>query len=408
MVRTPEAAPDGDRKLDSCIVRPAVEPYPVYYQEDEIDLTGLIGILWRRRWFMVMIVAAATAIAVAYVFLATPQYEIVSQVKPGITGYAPDGSPRYTLRPKDIKEWFDKKAYVSVMEQGLAKLNARGIPIISASIPRNANVISISFLWPDPAQGKALFSAIFDYFQTTSSKNLKQNLAVARQELAEKIATKKRQINELKIEADKITNNITKQKNRIEVLKAEIDFGKKNRDQLEALIKNLKLQVESVDKNTSDLLTQRNSLLSSTQDKLSLLMYSNIIQQNIAYISNLYQRINDLENQVNKSTLEEINKKKTIKDIKIAIHELELKKAKELPLKRAALEEEIATLKVRLASLSPIEIVQAPFSSTMPVKPAKKKVVAIAFALGCFVAIFAAFVVDFLARNKDHIVKEAS
>ncbi len=408
MGKIPEDTPGKDKKLDDRVTEQVPEEHPVYYQEEEIDLTDLISVLWRRRWFMLIVILVITGIAAAYAFLSTPKYEIVSQVKPGITGYNQDGSPRHTLRPKDIKEWFDKKAYLSIIERNHLVTGTKGLPDITASNPRNADVISISFFWPDPAQGRALFSAIFEDFKKTSSMNLKQNLAVARQELAEKIATKKRQINELDIEAEKISNDIGKQRNQIGVLKAGIDFSKKERAQLEQLIKNLKIQVDSIDKNTADLLTQRNSLLSSSDDKLSLLMYSNIIQQNIAYITNLYQRINDLENQVNKSKLDEISKKKAIKDIEAAIRELELKKAKELPLERAALEERIATLKVRLDSLSPIEIVQAPFSSTRPVKPAKKKVVAIAFVFGCFVAVFAAFIVDFLARSKNLIAEEAS
>lgn len=408
MGKNPEDTLGKGRKLDDRVMEQVSGEYPVYYQEEEIDLTSLISILWRQRWFMLIVILVITGIAAAYAFLSTPKYEIISQVKPGITGYAQDGSPRHTLRPKDIKEWFDKKAYLSVIEGNHLVAGTKGLPDIIASNPRNADVVSISFFWPDPTQGKALFSAIFKDFKKTSSKNLKQNLAVARQELSEKIATKKRQINELDIEAEKISNDIGKQRNKIGVLKAEIDFSKKKRAQLEQLIRNLKIQVASIDKNTSDLLRQRNSLLSSSNDKLSLLMYSNIIQQNIAYITNLYQRINNLENQVNKSKLDEIDKKRTIKDIGIAIRELELKKAKELPLKRAALEEGIATLKVRLDSLSPIEIVQAPFSSTRPVKPAKKKVVAIAFVFGCFVAVFAAFIVDFMARNKNLITEEAS
>jgi LPS O-antigen subunit length determinant protein (WzzB/FepE family) len=67
------------------------------------------------------------------------------------------------------------------------------------------------------------------------------------------------------------------------------------------------------------------------------------------------------------------------------------------------LQENIDTLQTELSTLTAIEINQIPFSSIKPDSPRKIKIVALAAVFGVFIAVFAAFLIEFWTRNKDRI-----
>ena len=103
------------------------------------------------------------------------------------------------------------------------------------------------------------------------------------------------------------------------------------------------------------------------------------------------------------SKVEKAEKEKQIKDVEFSIKKLVAERDKQLALQRAQLDQEISTLKTRLSALSPVEMVQPPFSSSRPEKPKKAMIIAISFALSWFLGIFTAFVYDFWAKNKERL-----
>jgi len=75
--------------------------FPPPYAE-EIDLAELVAVLWRQRLFIAAVIAVIVAFAAMYCLLATPKYEIIAQIRPGITGYTQDGD--------EIRSWSPKEA----------------------------------------------------------------------------------------------------------------------------------------------------------------------------------------------------------------------------------------------------------------------------------------------------------
>ncbi len=55
------------------------------------------------------------------------------------------------------------------------------------------------------------------------------------------------------------------------------------------------MQIEAINTNTRQLMKLREGITEGDSDKFALLMYSNIIQQNIQYVTNLVQQIFRLE-----------------------------------------------------------------------------------------------------------------
>ena len=124
-------------------------------------------------------------------------------------------------------------------------------------------------------------------------------------------------------------------------------------------------------------------------------------------MANLEQRISDREKEINHYLVEKTQKFEELKNIQIKIKDLEVKRDDELPMDEAKLQQELSTLKTKLSVIMSVEVVQPPFSSTKPAKPAKIKIVAIAISLSCFMAVLAAFLREFWVKNRER-VKEAS
>jgi hypothetical protein len=98
-----------------------------------------------------------------------------------------------------------------------------------------------------------------------------------------------------------------------------------------------------------------------------------------------------------------VQKSESLKNIKIKIKDLEVKRDDELPMDEAKLQKGLSTLKARLSVILPVDVFQTPFSSTKPVKPAKIKIVAIAVTLSCFMAVLAAFLREFWVKNRERV-----
>ena len=80
-----------------------------------------------------------------------------------------------------------------------------------------------------------------------------------------------------------------------------------------------------------------------------------------------------------------------------------VKRDQELPLKELDLTQRISTFKTKTAALHPIEVIQPPFSTPNPVKPAKIKILALSLVLGGFLGLVAAFMVEFIVKSRNRI-----
>ncbi len=338
--------------------RTRTENHGIEHYEDEIDLVDLVGVLWRQRWLMLGIIVVIVGLAIAYCFVATPKYEIISQISPGITGFDKEGNPVRDFSAKDIQIWFEKESYLETLASLLG--DEEPLPELKASTTRQASLVTVSLYWPDADQGKQLLKSLIDVLGTRSSM-------VSRR------------------------------------IEAEMKLIKKNITLAQQIITRIKGQIDVINNNTQKLMKLRQEMATGDSDKFALLMYSNIIQQNIAYVTDLEHRISNQEKELNHYLVEEAQKSEELKDIKTKIKDLEVKRDEELPIKEARVKKELSTLKTKLSAVLPVEVVQPPFSSREPVKPAKIKIVAIAIALSCFLAVLAAFLREFWVKNRERV-----
>ena len=127
-------------------------------------------------------------------------------------------------------------------------------------------------------------------------------------------------------------------------------------------------------------------------DSVALLLYSNTIQQNISYIDRLNADLdrNRLEqestkNALSRNEIELKNKDTELKDVDTDIQN-NFEKIKNMELQ-----------KIRIEGF---RIIQEPYSSIRPVKPNKKKNIAIAGVTSLFLGIFLVFFLEFIRKVK--------
>ncbi len=454
-------------------------------QYDEIDIVDLIKVVVRQKKIIIATVALALIAAVILAFFVlTPQYEIGVIVKPGITGFNDKGQPVYDFKPQDLKAWIQGKAY----KQMLFKKYGKKIPNVLVSLDKKGSTIVLKLYHNNPEVGRALLKDILNLIGDEKGGLKKpRRLVIEQLTLTKFIESKLRELKLIDAEKEKINadieklklkillletqkknleNEISKRQKDIEMVDVEkikmekdlallsekikttlkhIEILKENYNALATAKDELRKKIQTINKNTNELIKLRNTLIQSQNyDKIALLMYSNIIQENITYVSNLEQRIlqltkemNDNNDKINQERLkiEKLEKAKDIlkirqskeldkkkfdieiaiqklrrkkeevlnaekKDILAQIDKLVIKRDKELEKRRRDLEGTIKKLTARRDSLSIIQVIQSPYASPTPVKPRKRMILALALVSSLFIGLFLAFLKEFWEKNK--------
>ena len=428
--------------------KPKPENSNYYYPENEINLVDLIKPLWQQKSLIFAITCLAVIIAVILVLTATPKYRIYAQLKPGIFRWDNNNKPIPYLNTPDLKALLGSGIFnIYAAEKGITA----GRITLKTANDRRGNQVTVYFFWPDKKEGRQLLAGFIKYLNDPDRYGGKEKMSA----LQIQRQTMEKSINDL-LEDIKILNS-TQQKEQLNIAqkKAELSLVDQEKDHLQRKIerikadtrltaKKIKLQEErikvaretqagyeknrrEIDENTSRIITLRDQLLQNPpDDSLQLLLLSSTIQQNIAYLGTLNQKIEtarkeaissrsnqaslikeqeearlkiaDLQDQID----HEIPKEKA--DIQKEITELQLTIANDIPSKISKIQQQIDQLRDRINVISLIDVVEYPQASIKPEKPKKKRVVALAGIMGLFFAIFTAYSRYFWRLHKKELL----
>ncbi len=375
--------------------------------EDEIDLADLLAVFWRHRLLIVVVTLSVIAAGAVYCITSTPLYEINAQVRPGVTSYTSNYKEKRGLTPGAIKYWFSKKAYASYFNNVAEEKHTRNIPSIKAITNRNSRIINLLIYWPEDKEGKFLLEKALEAFSYTFKKNLKGEIAIGKNRLQHRIGQFKLQLQRIENNKNELRGDIKEKENKILLLKKRLDTLKRNKKENEKTKRYVETHLKEVYKNTDQFIKLRKEMITAGTlagvDKFTLLMLSNIVQQNVSYASNLEKRISTLEKEINDFIIEEMQFKSEIDKIHLTIAQLKSKLSKELPIKEQALEKQIDVIKSEINTIQPLEIVQSPFSSPGPVKPRKKMIMALSVVMGFLMALSAAAFKEFWGHVKSKL-----
>ncbi len=355
------------------------------YYEDRINLYDYIQVIWRWKFIIVGIVILSVIVALFMSFRITPVYRVSASLSPGQIEEINVETGRVEVVPVDLIE-----NMVSHINGGIynpeifnsLNLNSGGLQF-QADRPGEAYIINVYYDTTDPAQGIDIVGELLNQIERSYSW--------------------------------KITSKIDKLKMRLNELVFYLNKIKLLKDTENKMIS----QIKMFDNNTESIMKQRDRLLSESGggNPVVLLLYSNTIQQNIAYVDilNTALQLNFKEQGVQEESLKisetDLKNQLLIMENVITKNDI-VREFSEFLSKYDYLLEERPSIKPLLEKLEEAETeeetadfelirrIQKPSVSSKPIKPKTARMVLISVVLSLFLGFFLALIIDFIKKNK--------
>ena len=275
--------------------------------ENEITPLQLFDILWGQKVVILLTILVFLAGALADIFLTTPLYEVKMQIRPGITQYEDDfKKPARSWTVDDLVTWINNQYYRPLFPSDGNEKEA--LPRIRGT-KAGAQMVTLSLLAADPKAGQAVLDRIMTaWVQHYVSQGNDQSIAAAKlslQEAIQSLEDQKRQVDE--VEEKNLELNMKERQRKVKVQEEEIILVRERRQANEKALQQLEQREVATIANTSQLVASRNGFVAKgkTQD-LAFLVYSNIIQQNVSFMTQLQERITNLQKNILADRQEEL------------------------------------------------------------------------------------------------------
>jgi len=363
------------------------------YYEDEIDLYQLIQVLLKRKKLIIGIFLVAVITAIVASYLMKPVYRVSAVVAPGQI-YTPEVTENVVVwrdsdvdTPENIEALISQNPfhYQTLAELGWNYQDPKNKFDVKTQLQQRTKYVTLSLDSADPERAKEYLNTLlfqinlFYYPKINSNIKFLQNI-------------KQRIVNEIKS------------------VEAQITLLEKKLDVLEAESSKLETQIEETQTRTAEALGQRSKIFareSNTDDMTPLLLYSNVMQENLIQLDKLLNAMKE-NNIFQREDLQQ-----DIKDLKVRLANLNVQlsdigvKLESLGVNIDSANDEVnpseaqqTNPKLQPVELYGIKIVQEPTIDPQRVSPKRTLMVAVAGVLGLFVGVFAAFAVEFWQSHK--------
>jgi len=358
---------------------------PTDYYEDRINLYDYIQVIWRWKFIIVGVIVLSVIAAIIRSYMITPVYRVSASLSPGALEELDLETMKVEFVPVDsidnIVAYINGGIYNPMIFNSL-NIAPFGLQF-TANKPGEAYIINVSYDTTDSAQGTIIVRELLNQIEKSYSW--------------------------------KITSKI----NRFKEILIEILFYIDKIKILKDAENKMMRQIKMIDENTDSIMKQRDRLLEegSERDPVALLLYSNTIQQNIAYKDtlNLTLQENREERGLQQKSLENaerylsnqliimknlIKKTEIVQDCSDILsrndHLLEERPSLKLlleKLKEAEIAKEAVDVKL-------IRVVQEAYASSKPIEPRRTRMIMISVVISLFFGFFLALIVDFIKRSK--------
>jgi len=327
--------------------------------EKEIELMDYLNVLWRRKWLIIIPTFFFVIIAGVYSFLLPRVWEVDAIIQPSqYTLQTIDGTYKevLTANPKQIAGQINETYYNHIIAAEL-NLDIRDIPKLKAENSKNSKLVKISTKTNDVEKAKLILLSLLNYLKRQLDKKLDTEIKSIDSQMKSK-----------EIEKYTIEEEITAYKNKLNIIK-------QRKKEIEKEISDTRKRIEKLEKEQRSILKKENR---SETESLSMLLYSNEIQQSSQYYGTLNGLLSSKKIEEEDINLEIKNKEEEIKLLEIEIDNLnELKR------------------KIEYAQL-----IKEPTSSLHPVAPRKKLYVLIAGIISLMIFTMLAFFFEYLEKQK--------
>jgi uncharacterized protein involved in exopolysaccharide biosynthesis len=438
--------------------------------ENEIELMDYLTVIWKRKWLIIVPTFLLALIAGIVSFLIPPKWEIDAIIQPSkffIQTEQGQYEEVVVVDPKQIAGQINQESYNRLIAAEL-NLDIRKFPELKAENLRDTKLVRVSVREHDIEKGKAVLGSLFNHLKReldrkidvemkgidtqifAKENSIKQN-EIGIKETNNQIELKKLQIKDKENEIKTRDNEIKKRNNDIkskeldaqskeidkERIKKEIEADQNKLKISEERVQSILEEMKSVKGRIDEIDEQlRKALAEKKQegDAVSLLLYSNEVQQNLRYYNTLDEklstekitqenlRLNTRDKQEQLRQIDtQISQISTQKDsiaaeidnimTQIAIIKTEIEKIKneieslkndiaKIQNTITNLQSEIRLLEDKKARIDYAQLIKEPTTSLDPVSPRKKLNLFIAGVLGLFAFTMLAFFVEYIEKQK--------
>lgn len=286
-------------------------------RDDEISLIEIIQILWQRKTLIVVVILLCTLVAAGVALVLPKVYEVSIVIEPG--SYPSDDDDNWALSPETIMELISSGAYDSKVQQNLG-VSAQDYPRLNVSVPKRTALVKISVESSEPEKAVTILS-----------------------ELAQQVIGQNKGV--LDVEAKKVQDLIAAQ----ETIERNVNDG----------ILLIEKQIVDISKTLKFFEKEKYQVMQGQpSDTMSLMLYSNEIQNQRANLINLQGQLIDLR------------------------------------LKSTNNEAEMESLWLKLDMIKNTEVLKPPTIPKEPLKLKKRLIVALGFVLGLMASVFLALMLS--------------
>lgn len=363
------------------------------FYDDEIDLIELIRVLWENKFIIISGIFLLSLFFSGIFLLKEKEYRVETIISPGVVDVSNDGKHTLVETPQNVKSVIESGALNSLVYDDFNKddnfkdLDPLKDIKFKASIFNKTNTLVVSIETADVKEGVKLLSLLnsrliekYSAIKKLYVKKKETEIQGIDQEIVhlEKAVQESNKdilifINENNFELSNIQNQIKD----VNIRRKNFEYKKLK---VEKHIEDQKEEIKALKKNTDFLLSERNKFIaneSAQENSLSLMIYLNLIQQNLSLIGTMSNSLNRSYKNLSEVNVELSGLERSVERLKNSIakkkknNAIEVEKMKNNSEK---IEEEITTnvakkveIKAHLDIISNIQILQAPAPVKSPV-----------------------------------------
>jgi len=396
--------------------------------ENEIQLIDILNVIWKRKWLIIIPTFFCVVIAAAVSFLLPKVWEVDAIMLPSkffVQTEQGEFAEVVVTDPKQIAGQINQKSYNSLIASEL-NLDINKFPRLSAENLRDTKLVRIVIRDEDIARAKSILQSLFNHLKI----ELDRKIEVETKDLDTQITLKENSIRDMENGIKTKENEIKKKNNEIKLkdlaiqskeiekdrIKQEIESDQNKLKISEQRVESIMEEMKSVKGRIDELDKQLNKVISEKREgseAVSLLLYSNEIQQNLRYYNTLdeklsiekvtqenlrlstkenLEKIRQTDNQISQTNTE---KQIIMTEISTIMNEIE-----NIKNKINTTQSEIRLLGDKKLRIDYAQLVKEPTSSLYPVSPRKKMNVLIAGFLGVFIFTMLAFFLEYVEKQR--------
>ena len=399
-------------------------------EDEEIELMDYLVVLWKRKWLIMVGTFICLVTAGIVAFNMTKIYEVSTSINVGrIEGrFVEEGS----IISERVKSVSLRKEIAQKLSLPLEEIS--GEVFFKLSTKGNKDTLTVEIKRETAKPGQAI--KILEIVDENLLQGHQSKIEKARKTLLGKIVINESKIavTEIQVEALKkeLSDKIALNQDRIKDTESEIEALKKELSDKIAINENrigikrakqkaLEKQLADIEKEIRSLEQIRDNIIKrrlEEVDVVGMVTYFNDLQArlNSAY-STRSQIIDQIPSEIQSYRADIATLQARLTNLNglplkiksynegIATLQARLTNLNGLPLKIESYKEDIATLQGQLNEMRDTEVINPPHSSHYPVKPQKKRILAIAAVLGFIVCVFLAFFLEYTERYRERKVK---